>query len=102
MHHQCRLATSFAAQLMLSCSNIADEQPRIGGLAVSFSLIIECTSEGSSLHLRSLPLCRGSHKHCVVGRLSGAAAEPEAVHDPHPDGTMLGGTPEWAGFLLAI
>jgi hypothetical protein len=45
---------------------------------------------------------RGSHKHCIVGKLTELAVGATPAHDPHPDSTMLGGEPEWAGLFLAL
>mmetsp|Transcript_777 Transcript_777/g.1495 ORF Transcript_777/g.1495 Transcript_777/m.1495 type:complete len:135 (+) Transcript_777:50-454(+) len=46
------------------------------------------------------PSPRGAHKHAVVGKANGKTLT--CVADPHPDATMLGGAPVWAGFFVAL
>ena len=47
------------------------------------------------------PSPRGDFKHCVVARVTGSELTPTPIHDPHPEGGMLAGPAEWAGFFVA-
>mmetsp|Transcript_3032 Transcript_3032/g.6907 ORF Transcript_3032/g.6907 Transcript_3032/m.6907 type:complete len:134 (+) Transcript_3032:214-615(+) len=59
-----------------------------------------CEEDTKSVCIIAGPSPRGSHKHCVVAEACGTGLR--GIMDPHPDATMLGGPPVWAGFFVKL